>query len=58
MILRARRITGKSTIRPSTATAFALCAGATEAESLAEKLQLWRPDWWVAHCRLGGPWTE
>ena len=42
----------------SGATVFALCAGATEAESLAVKLRLWRPDWWVAHCRLGGPWPE
>jgi 4-diphosphocytidyl-2-C-methyl-D-erythritol kinase len=42
----------------SGATSFAICAGATEAESLAEKFQLWRPDWWVTHCRLGGPWPE
>lgn len=40
----------------SGATSFALCGGATDAETLAEKLQLWRPEWWVAHCRLGGPW--
>jgi 4-diphosphocytidyl-2-C-methyl-D-erythritol kinase len=42
----------------SGATVFALCPGATEAETLAEKLRLWRPDWWVAECRLGGPWDE
>ena len=41
----------------SGATCFALCSGATEADSLAERLQLWRPDWWVAPCRLGGPWS-
>lgn len=40
----------------SGATTFAICAGATEAESLAEKLQVWRPDWWVCACRLGGLW--
>lgn len=40
----------------SGATCFALCGGATEAESLAERIQFWRPDWWVAPCRLGGPW--
>jgi 4-diphosphocytidyl-2-C-methyl-D-erythritol kinase len=40
----------------SGATCFALCAGATEAEGLAEHIELWRPDWWVKACRLGGPW--
>jgi 4-diphosphocytidyl-2-C-methyl-D-erythritol kinase len=40
----------------SGATCFALCGGATEAESLAERIGQWRPDWWVAACRLGGPW--
>jgi 4-diphosphocytidyl-2-C-methyl-D-erythritol kinase len=42
----------------SGATVFALCPGATEAETLAERVKLWRPDWWVVHCRLGGPWDE
>ena len=41
----------------SGATCFALCSGAMEAESLAERLQLMRPGWWVEACRLGGPWN-
>ncbi|CAN5212159.1 4-(cytidine 5'-diphospho)-2-C-methyl-D-erythritol kinase [soil metagenome] len=40
----------------SGATCFALCAGAMESESLAERIKLMRPDWWVRACRLGGPW--
>jgi 4-diphosphocytidyl-2-C-methyl-D-erythritol kinase len=38
----------------SGATCFALCAGALEADSLAERVALMRPDWWVQPCRLGG----
>lgn len=40
----------------SGATCFALCAGDYEAETLAERLEALRPDWWVERCRLGGPW--
>jgi 4-diphosphocytidyl-2-C-methyl-D-erythritol kinase len=40
----------------SGASCFALCAGDIEAESLAERLERLRPDWWVRRCRLGGPW--
>lgn len=40
----------------SGATCFALCAGDYEAETLAERLEALRPDWWVQRCRLGGPW--
>lgn len=40
----------------SGATCFALTAGDIEAESLAERLEQMRPDWWVRRCRLGGPW--
>jgi 4-diphosphocytidyl-2-C-methyl-D-erythritol kinase len=40
----------------SGATCFALCAGDFEAESLTERLEQMRPDWWVRRCRLGGPW--
>jgi len=40
----------------SGATCFALCAGDIEAESLAERLEQLRPDWWIRRCRLGGPW--
>lgn len=37
----------------SGATCFALCGEDIEAESLAERLQAMRPDWWVRRCRLG-----
>jgi 4-diphosphocytidyl-2-C-methyl-D-erythritol kinase len=40
----------------SGASCFALCPGDFEAESLAERLERMRPDWWVRRCRLGGPW--
>lgn len=36
----------------SGATCFALCAGDIEAETLAERLEAIRPDWWVRRCRL------
>lgn len=36
----------------SGATCFALCAGDIEAETLAERLAVLRPDWWVRRCRL------
>ncbi|UAL12492.1 4-(cytidine 5'-diphospho)-2-C-methyl-D-erythritol kinase [Caulobacter segnis] len=36
----------------SGATCFALCAGDIEAETLAERLETMRPDWWVRRCRL------
>jgi 4-diphosphocytidyl-2-C-methyl-D-erythritol kinase len=38
-------------------TCFALCAGDVEAETLAERLEAMRPNWWVQRCRLGGPWA-
>ncbi len=41
----------------SGATCFALCAGDYEAETLAERIEAMRPDWWVERCRLGGPWA-
>jgi 4-diphosphocytidyl-2-C-methyl-D-erythritol kinase len=37
----------------SGATCFALCAGDIEAETLAERIETVRPDWWVRRCRLG-----
>jgi 4-diphosphocytidyl-2-C-methyl-D-erythritol kinase len=40
----------------SGATCFALCPGDLEADALAARLAGLRPDWWVARCRLGGPW--
>lgn len=36
----------------SGATCFALCAGDIEAETLAERIETIRPDWWVRRCRL------
>jgi 4-diphosphocytidyl-2-C-methyl-D-erythritol kinase len=36
----------------SGATCFALCAGDIEAESLAERIEALRPEWWVRRCRL------
>ena len=36
----------------SGATCFALCAGDIEAETLVERLEMARPDWWVRRCRL------
>ena len=42
----------------SGATCFAICPGDLEANALAEQLGALRPDWWVARCRLGGPWPE
>lgn len=36
----------------SGATCFALCAGDIEAETLAERVETVRPDWWVRRCRL------
>ena len=41
----------------SGATVFALVAGEMEAHGLAERLQSFRPDWWVQPCRLAGPWS-
>lgn len=36
----------------SGATCFSLCVGDIEAETLAERLETMRPDWWVRRCRL------
>lgn len=36
-------------------TCFALCASDYEAETLAERVEGLRPDWWVRRTRLGGP---
>lgn len=37
----------------SGATCFALCASDIEAETLAERLESMRPNWWIRRCRLG-----
>jgi 4-diphosphocytidyl-2-C-methyl-D-erythritol kinase len=42
----------------SGATAFALCASPRHARRLARRIGEARPDWWVAACRLGGPWAR
>ena len=39
-------------------TCFAICAGDIEAEGLAERVEAMAPNWWVARCRLGGPWPD
>ena len=28
------------------------------ADALAARVSALRPDWWVARCRLGGPWPD
>lgn len=35
---------------------FALCPDDIAAETLAERIEAIAPQWWVKHCRLGGPW--
>jgi 4-diphosphocytidyl-2-C-methyl-D-erythritol kinase len=35
---------------------FALCADEAAARTLAGRLKASQPGWWVAPCRLGGPW--
>lgn len=45
-----------SRLSGSGATCFALCAGALEARTLADRLRALRPRWWITPCRLGGPW--
>ena len=40
----------------SGATVWALTDGEMEAQGLAAALARERPGWWVAPCRLGGPW--
>ncbi|HEY9217660.1 MAG TPA: 4-(cytidine 5'-diphospho)-2-C-methyl-D-erythritol kinase, partial [Phenylobacterium sp.] len=39
----------------SGASCFALCGSDYEAESLAERIEALRPNWWVRRCRLGAP---
>jgi 4-diphosphocytidyl-2-C-methyl-D-erythritol kinase len=39
----------------SGATCFALCGSDYEAETLAERIEALRPDWWIRRCRLGAP---
>ena len=41
----------------SGATVWALADGEAEARALAAAVARERPDWWIAPCRLGGPWS-
>lgn len=51
--LRAEPETLLARMSGSGATCFALCADDIAAESLAERLEALRPDWWVRRCALG-----
>lgn len=42
----------------SGATCFSICASDIEADALAERVAVLRPNWWVRRCRLGGPWPD
>jgi len=55
--LRDERETLLARVSGSGATCFALCAGDYEAQTLLERINDLRPDWWARVCRLGGPWT-
>lgn len=56
--LREERETLFARMSGSGATCFALCPGDLEADALAARVSALRPDWWVARCRLGGPWPD
>lgn len=57
-LLRAQPETLIARLSGSGATAFALCASPRHARRLARRIGEARPDWWVAACRLGGPWAR
>jgi 4-diphosphocytidyl-2-C-methyl-D-erythritol kinase len=42
----------------SGATCLAICAGDYEAQTLLERINDLRPDWWARVCKLGGHWTS
>ena len=50
--LRAEPETLLARMSGSGATCFALCTDDFAAESLAERLEALRPDWWVRRCVL------
>jgi 4-diphosphocytidyl-2-C-methyl-D-erythritol kinase len=56
--LRDERETLFARMSGSGATCFAVCPGDLEADALAARVSALRPDWWVARCRLGGPWPD
>lgn len=56
--LAGERETLLARVSGSGGTCFALCDSDIEAESLAERIEAMEPDWWVARCRLGGPWPS
>jgi 4-diphosphocytidyl-2-C-methyl-D-erythritol kinase len=57
-LLRGEPETLLARLSGSGATCFALTASDIEAAGLAERLAGLRPGWWVAPCRLGGPWPD
>jgi 4-diphosphocytidyl-2-C-methyl-D-erythritol kinase len=57
-LLRGEPETLLARLSGSGATCFALCASDIEAEGLAARVSQLRPGWWVAPCRLGGPWPD
>jgi 4-diphosphocytidyl-2-C-methyl-D-erythritol kinase len=56
-VLRAEPETLFARMSGSGATCFTLCADDLAARSLAARLEVERPGWWIRACRLGGPWT-
>ena len=54
--LRAQPETLLGRMSGSGSACFALCADQASAERLAVRLRVAHPDWWIAPCRLGGPW--
>ncbi len=52
-LLAASPLSLLSRMSGSGATAFALCAGAEQAQALSVAIAAQRPDWWVRACRLG-----
>jgi 4-diphosphocytidyl-2-C-methyl-D-erythritol kinase len=57
-LLRAQPETLIARLSGSGATSFALCASPRHARRLACRIGDAKPGWWVAACRLGGPWAR
>ena len=55
-VLRAAPETLMARMSGSGSACFALCADIDAAERLRARIAAAHPDWWVAACRLGGPW--
>lgn len=56
-VLRAAPETLMARMSGSGSACFALCADMDAAERLKGRIAEAHPDWWVAACRLGGPWA-